>query len=104
LLVVERRSVPPAAVLAEFLAMIGGEDHDRLLPEPASTEVVEQHSEVLVQVRDLPRIEAVELLRELRRRIRIRDPRVTLTIERMHEVRVMRVHVVDEEKERRSRG
>src|SRR5258708_37049154 len=47
LLVVERRPVPPAAVLAELLAVVRGQDEERPVVEPAALQVVEEHAQVL---------------------------------------------------------
>ena len=59
------------------------------------TALMRRHAEMLVEVLDSAGIERAELPGESRIRVRVRDPRVALAVERMDEVRIVRVHVVD---------
>ena len=48
-----RRRLAPVAVLAEVVAVVGGDDHDGVVPRPARVERVEHASEPVVDHRHL---------------------------------------------------
>src|SRR2546429_439817 len=80
LLVVERRAVPPAAVLLELLAVVGGEHDERAVVEATRPQVVEEDAELLVEVGDLAVVKLAVEPRDRRGRIGVRDPRIALAV------------------------
>ena len=99
LLVVEREAVPEAAVLGEFLAVVGGQRDQRVVVEALLFELREQLPELGVEMGDLAAIELGEPLGLLRFRIGERDAGDADAVVGMLEIGIVRIHVVQEEEE-----
>jgi hypothetical protein len=115
---VERLAVADHAVLVEALAVVGGDDDERIVEEPARGELVEEPGDLGVHRHDGRVVEVDDRLHEVRRRLEqvtddphavdvVRGRRLAVAAQRAQVlrgriVRRVRLHVLDVEEERRA--
>ena len=84
--------------------MIGGDDDRRVLVDVPALEVRDERAELLIPVGDLAVVERAQVRHLVEGRVLVRGARIPRRAAvRVRVVRVVRVHVRDEEERRRAR-